>query len=266
MNLSKQLLRVILVLFLSAGQAIVAAPSRMAIASEGAFIVNTAIDTNAQDPFLSLREAINVANGDLTSGFSNGEKAQMAGCVFTGSDGGDPGNLAIGGWDLDSTGPGCGAGITDTIYISLSTVSGEGAVLTLTIDALPPLSDTAPTLLLGSIESSPDFAQLPTIDASNIISSDGLRLISNGNRLLALKVRGAQGNGIRIDGNSNSIYLTGVYSNAQAGIAIHGDQNQLYSIMAGHAAPDAAACDGLGNSGSGVLMESSANANLVHQV
>ena len=50
----------------------------------GTFTVNTANDSDIrQDVELSLREAIEIANGTLTGPFSVQEKSQMTGCTFT---------------------------------------------------------------------------------------------------------------------------------------------------------------------------------------
>ncbi len=256
------MLRAIVAVLLLAGQILVTMPGRSA-RDKGNFVVTTAADDNAKDAFLSLREALSVANGTLSTNFSNGEKEALGGCAFTGSDGGDAGNPSAGTWNIDLAGPGCGAGITDTIYISLPVLSGN--VLTLT-SALPNLNDSAPTMLSGLYSGSPDFELMPTIDASNVTASDGLRLISNGNQIFGVKVRGAQGNGIRIDGNANTVYMTSVYSNSQAGIAIYGGRNQFSAIIAGHSVLTATACDGKGNSGSGVFLASGANANQILQL
>jgi len=48
----------------------------------GNFVVNSSADTVATDNFLTLREAILVANGTLLGPFSSAEAAQLGGCVF----------------------------------------------------------------------------------------------------------------------------------------------------------------------------------------
>jgi len=50
--------------------------------ANGAFVVNSSADTATMDNFLTLREAIQVANGTLHGPFSSAEAAQLGGCVF----------------------------------------------------------------------------------------------------------------------------------------------------------------------------------------
>ena len=78
--------------------------------ANGTFTVNSSGDGNTSDAFLTLREAIALANGGTggTDGLgrtlTNGEKAQISGgCTFGGGDN-----------DWTITG-GCGAGVFDTI-------------------------------------------------------------------------------------------------------------------------------------------------------
>ena len=71
----------------------------------GNFVVNSSGDTVATNDYLTLREAILVANGTLTGPFSPAERAQLGGCTF------DGGGMITGG---------CGAGIFDNITFASS--------------------------------------------------------------------------------------------------------------------------------------------------
>ncbi|TMC58626.1 MAG: hypothetical protein E6J26_04900 [Chloroflexi bacterium] len=94
-------------------QPVAAAPSFVG------FVVNSAADSNIADSVLTLREAIGVANGTLTAGFTAQEQAQLGGCTFDGG-----GNI---------TG-GCGAGTPEEIRFD--------ANYTITLGSpLPDLSD-----------------------------------------------------------------------------------------------------------------------------
>ncbi len=114
----------------------------------GNFVVNTSADNNASDNFLTLREAILVANGSLPGPFSAAEQAQLGGCTF------DGGGYLTGG---------CGAGVFDNI-----TFDPSASQVNLT-SALPLLTD-AGTWINGN-------AGVPRIDASgmsgNVFAIDG---------------------------------------------------------------------------------------------
>ena len=97
-NLEKWGYTLLGILVLAAAQ-----PQRAARAS-GSLYVNSALDNNAADSVLTLREAILVANGGLTGGLTDDEKAQLGGCTFTGS---------AGSWTISG---GCGNNIEDAIY------------------------------------------------------------------------------------------------------------------------------------------------------
>src|SRR3954462_13208783 len=51
----------------------------------GSFVVNSSADTNIRDSALTLREAILVDTGFLTTGLTPAERGQLGGCVFSGS-------------------------------------------------------------------------------------------------------------------------------------------------------------------------------------
>jgi len=105
----------------------------------GNFVVNSSADSITTDNFLTLREAIHVANGALTGPFSSAEQAQLGGCTFDGS------GYITGG---------CGTGVFDNITFDPSVTQ-----VNLT-DYLPYLTD-AGTWINGS-------AGAPRIDASGV--------------------------------------------------------------------------------------------------
>jgi parallel beta-helix repeat protein len=75
--------------------------------ADGAFVVNTSGDTSSEDAYLSLREAMLVANGTLSGPFSDGEKTKLGGgCTWSGS---------TDNWWITG---GCGAGFFDAITFS----------------------------------------------------------------------------------------------------------------------------------------------------
>src|SRR3954453_5485106 len=53
------------------------------VSANGSFVVNTSRDSNRRDTVLTLREALMVANGELTTGFTSEEQAQLGGCIFS---------------------------------------------------------------------------------------------------------------------------------------------------------------------------------------
>ncbi len=118
----------------------------------GNFVVNSSADSIATDNFLTLREAIDVANGTLTGPFSSAEQAQLGGCTFDGS------GYITGG---------CGLGIFDKITFAPSVTQ-----VNLT-DFLPHLTD-AGTWINGS-------AGVPRIDASGLTAGSVFNI--NGNSI-----------------------------------------------------------------------------------
>ena len=117
--------------------------------ANGAFVVNSSADSSLLDSVLTLREAIDVANGSLTGPFSAAEQAQLGGCVFDGS------GMITGG---------CGAGVYDNITFDPSVTQVNLS------NFLPYLTD-AGTWINGS-------AGVPRIDASG---TSGSILTVNGN-------------------------------------------------------------------------------------
>ncbi|RCK72704.1 MAG: hypothetical protein ANABAC_1238 [Anaerolineae bacterium] len=108
------------------------------VRASGNFVVNSSVDNSILDSVLTLREAIDVANGSLTGPFTAGEQAQLGGCTFDGS------GMITGG---------CGGGVYDNITFDSSVTQ---------IDLINILSLTdAGTWINGS-------AGVPRINASGI--------------------------------------------------------------------------------------------------
>ena len=104
------------------------AVGRAAAPVNGGFTVNSDLDTNVRDQFLTLREAILIANGDLIGPFSTDERNQLGGCQFN-----DQGQI---------TG-GCGDQLPDEIGFDRSLT----IILT---EELPPIGDRATTIVANA--------------------------------------------------------------------------------------------------------------------
>jgi len=123
--------------------------------ANGAFVVNSSADSSLLDSVLTLREAIDVANGSLTGPFSAAEQAQLGGCIFDGS------GMITGG---------CGGGVYDNITFDPSVTQ-----VNLT-DYLPYLAD-AGTWINGNagvprIDASGTFGSILTINGNDITISN----------------------------------------------------------------------------------------------
>ena len=184
-------------------------------APQGYLPVTSLADNNLSDTALTLREAMLVANGTLTTSFSTVERGLLedGGCIFNGS------GVIIGG---------CGRGITDTVVIT----PGLAGTITLSA-ALPPINDTQPTRLqvlrglIGhrrttlwrSTDAFPGFDSLATI----------FDVLSSGNDLSGWTLLNAQ-RGVRVSGNDNQLGFLTVYSHSVAGLDIAGgDNNTLFT-------------------------------------
>jgi len=123
--------------------------------ADGSFVVNTSNDSNSIDSELSLREAMAVANGDLTGPFTDAEKARLGGCTWSGS---SP-NWTIAG--------GCGWGVGDLITFasSVQRIDLQGP--------LPALTD-ADTTILGLVTTG-----RPIIDGAAIGSGHTFTVIGD---------------------------------------------------------------------------------------
>lgn len=213
--------------------------------SMGVLTVTTTKDNSLWDTHLSLREALRIANGDLTKGFSPFEQLLMGGCIFNGA--GD----IIGG---------CGGGIVDIIRFDASL--GYQPVFTITGE-LPHISDTAYTDLQGDVNN-----VFPIINAAGAgYKKDGLTITSDSNAIYGVTIINAPRDGFRITGNSNYISsMAGVRASQRHGIMIDGASYTLIQgayIGVTSLAPYACA----GNSGSGVVITNTAqNTTLRHSV
>ena len=145
-------LRVVLTALVLAALSVPWNAPRVARAS-GAFVVNSSTDNSNLDSVLTLREAIDVANGTLTGPFSPNEQAQLGGCTFNGS------GMITGG---------CGGGVYDNITFHSSVTQIN------LINTLPALTD-AGTWIDGN-------AGVPRINASGI-NPPGDVFTINGNHI-----------------------------------------------------------------------------------
>lgn len=208
----------------------------------GTFTVNGAGDLATANNFITLREAILLANGgtggDGTStglgrNLTDNEKAQLSGCAFSGS---------TDNWTITS---GCGGGITDTIVFSLSV----GVTITLGTASMPVINDSAPTIIDGTAIS-------PTLDTSGVSGShNGLHISSNNNIIKSLGIANTSLSDFYVAGSAN--LLEGVWAwNAGAnGIYIVGNSNVITHALIGLASFGASSCGAnYGNAGSGIYV------------
>ena len=215
---------------------------------QGYLPVTSLADTNLSDSALTLREAMLVANGTLTTSFSTVERGLLenGGCIFNGS------GVIIGG---------CGRGITDTVVIT----PGLAGTITLSA-ALPPINDTQPTVLLGP-------SRLDSLAEDNLVAIDGRALLSttplpaifdvlsSGNDLSGWTLLNAR-RGVRVSGNDNKLAFLTIYSHSVAGLDIAGgDHNTLVFIFT-NTPGSLEACDSGGNR-AGMIMHSGAQSNTV---
>jgi CSLREA domain-containing protein len=205
----------------------------------GVFTVTSFADTNNSDSVLTLREALLVANGGtgptgLNRPASAGEQAALGYCQFTAG-------LITGG---------CGPGLSDKIFFASSL--GVNPIVVLTA-SLPPISDTAPTLVDGELN-----GVFPVVWAALLpAGADAIRIASNNNVLLGLTIMSAPEDDLRVTGNSNQI-SSGVtlLSAGRFGLYIDGGQfNTADSVAAG-------GC-GKGNQQGGIVLADGAMSNTV---
>ncbi len=172
--------------------------------ADGVFTVTTTLDNDILDHDLSLREAILVSQGVLTTNLSVWEQDLLGGCTFSAS--------AITG--------GCGHGFTDTIHFQF--LSGT---ITLT-SALPNLAaDFRPTIVHSTNNTTQEIA----IDASKLSTNTvPFRIYNDDNRIWHLTFRNARADSLRIYGDHNEIAYSHFYGNTGVGVLISGgDRNHL---------------------------------------
>src|SRR5579859_120690 len=228
-----------------------AATAQATPAAGGSLTVTSTADTNTSDSGLTLREALLVARGGtgpsgLNRAASAAEQAALGGCTF---------NVGL------ITG-GCGPGLANTIAFS----SSLGANPTITLaSALPPIDNTGPTALDGSIN-----AVYPVVSASGLLSgTDGLAISSNGNTLRGLTVTGAPRDDLRLTGNSNQVLSGTVLLKAgQFGLHLAGGQSNFVAETAIGAVSIFPVIGyfptcGHGNGQGGVLLDSGAAGNTI---
>lgn len=204
----------------------------------GVITVSSVADTNLTDNFITLREALLIANGGITGPFTAAEQTFLAGCTINGS------GFITGG---------CGAGTVDTIQFTPTL--GIAPVITITA-ALPAINDSAQTNLNGAA-----FGVYPIINAVSAgFNADGLVISSSNNTIYGVTIVAAPRDGIRITGNSNTIdFDTTVRANTRHGILIDGgDSNVIRNALIG---TKGAIC--AGNGDTGIVLANGAVGNVV---
>ncbi len=214
---------------------------------QGYLPVTSLADANLSDSVLTLREAMLVANGTLTTSFSTVERGLLenGGCIFNGS------GAIIGG---------CGRGITDTVVIT------PGLAGTITLSALlPPINDTQPTLLNGPEDIAGESFGSVAIDGRNLMPSAPLEtifdVVSSDNRVTGWTLLNAQ-RGVRVTGNHNLLGFLKVYSHSVAGLEIDGGDNNFLGFIFSNTPSSLESCAS-GRNGVGMIMHSGAQSNTV---
>ncbi|MFN8597862.1 MAG: right-handed parallel beta-helix repeat-containing protein [Anaerolineae bacterium] len=238
-------LALVIVLALSATPIVFAAPAVQS-PTTGSFIVNTLADSNTFDNFLSLREAILVANGSLTGTFTDAEKAQLGGCTFTGS---------TNSWTISG---GCGGSLNDTIAFSV--------VGTINLNsALPDINDTAALEITG-----PAYG-LNSITVNGSALSIGVTLLnitSHGNTLQQLNFANSHGFGVRVAGSNNLVLTNYFYGHADHALVLDGGGlNQISFNVFGQApavTPPAACNAAERNSASNIVVRNGSVQNTLN--
>jgi hypothetical protein len=163
----------------------------------GDLIVNTAADAVTYNKHLSLREALQIANGALSGPFTNGERAQLGGCTLSGDDGGNPANVEIGNWTITGV---CGSHENDVIHFS------EAFTIALS-SALPDI--IAKGLTIDGRAN--DDSGLVTLDGAALSGQYGLTVNANDVRLTHLQILNFR--------DAGSIYVAG----PRKGVEIRGN-------------------------------------------
>ncbi len=224
----------ILALLVSIQPIAIAAPIIHAPATSN-LIVNTLADSNSVDNFLSLREAIQIANGTLTGTFTDAEKAQLGGCTFSGS---------TNSWTITG---GCGGSFPDAIAFSV--------VGTINLNsALPDINDTATLEITG-----PAYGlNSVTLNGSTLgIGVTLLNITSHGNTLQQLNFANSRGFGVRVAGSSNVVMMNHFYGHADHALVLDGGGlNQVAFNLFGQApyATPPAACTAIERNGAANIL------------
>jgi hypothetical protein len=251
----------------NAGSALRAFEARNNNTPQALIEVTTLSDTDVADEHISLREALRIANGAKTGGFSEAERVRLeaGGCIF------DAAGVEIVG--------GCGKGITDTVALT-RTLEGP-----LQLNAtLPVINDSAPTYLLGPRAAysgrglvgpilpaaervaTSEAVSLPvTLDLSRFPSLNSVLVITSNNNIVSdIAVIGAQ-RGLLVRGSNNRIEGVRAYSVSLTGFEFDGGaDNEL--ISSGALPPgDIAGCP-LGAQRVGVRVANGARGTIVSSV
>ncbi len=208
---------------------------------EGRIEITSLADEEIANGVISLREALKIANGALTTGFSAPERQALerGGCIFNES------GAIVGG---------CGRGITDTLFFT-NTITGTVNLLT----PLPPINDSAPTRLAGGGRRDQpriviDGGALPALDAV-------LTVTSTYNEINGLHLHGGR-RGVWLLGDGNTVENAIVTGATVAGIDIRGDGNSLSNVDVG-ALQDEVTCS-RGRNRVGVNIQDNAAHNELH--
>ncbi len=192
--------------------------ARNDLTPESLIYITTLNDAEAADADISLREAMRIANGSLTSGFSLAERTKLetAGCIFNGS-----GAIVAG----------CGRGVTDTLVFTNSLAG------TVNLAApLPVINDSAPTRIFGRImpdETSLDESPPVTVAASSPPALQAVFVITSQNNLLyRLNIRGGE-RGVWIRSDRNQLADLMIQNASLSGVDIEGNDNLLREIVTG---------------------------------
>jgi CSLREA domain-containing protein len=231
--------------------------------------VNTANDGNVRDAFLSLREALLLANGTLgVADLLIEERSQVTG--------GLP-----------------GAGLFDTIVFSIPGIGVQTIAVT---SPLPIITD--PVLIDGTSQGGPGYAGSPVIELDGILAglnTPGLFITAGSSTVLGLGVRSFGGHGIVLSGGGGNVIqgctigtdpsgtiamgngLSGINifnssnntigvgsdgvgnvisGNGQDGVAIVGSQSTGNVVAGNHIGTDLNGTLALGNTRNGVLLTS----------
>ncbi|MBX2997673.1 MAG: right-handed parallel beta-helix repeat-containing protein [Caldilineaceae bacterium] len=196
----------------------------------GIFTVNIRSDGNDGDNLgLSLREAMLLARGGtgpqgLNRLLTTSEVIHIQGCQL-GIDFGS-GNASIMG--------GCGAGMPDTIRFQFWDATTDNIIQV--YSALPPIDDSAPTLIDG------ESVHSPILDFSTNPMTPGLTVNSSNNMIKGLKIRGGRCNngnhcpalaGLDLWGHNNLIANVTILDVQGHGIFVEGRHNTIDGVRIG---------------------------------
>jgi parallel beta-helix repeat protein len=232
----------------------------------GIFTVSQGADNTNAGNWLTLREAILLANGGtgpngLNRPLEISEVLNIEGCNFA-IDGGS-GNAVIKG--------GCGEGVSDTIRVFRSETS---AYYDYKINsALPPLKDSQPTIITGAGSPYPVI-----LDFSPNQMTPGLTVNSSNNVIKDITLRGGRCNsgkycpalyGLALNGNNNQVSNVLIHDVQGHGISVEGDNNVIDNALVGVPAGDITQCpfagsvETTGMAGHGIYLSTGAQGTVI---